>query len=183
MEKNVCVLTPMIDVYHGNYLMAINVYIINTLAQLEPLGMENHVSQPQMIVHKDFIKMELNANHFLKDVFIQQFGKMIVAFQQMDHVLMELLLQEIHANLILHVKMDKTGILLLYSVYVLGGLDGVVKNVLYVQEVKSGIYMMVVLAPKVTSWLGPDVKSLHLICVSLFQMLIGIQSNSHVFVN
>ena len=90
MENNVCVQTLMIDVFHGNYLMDTNVYTINTLALLEHHGMENHVLLPQTIAHKDFIKMELNASHSHKDVFIQQFGKMIVVFQQMDHALMEL---------------------------------------------------------------------------------------------
>ena len=90
MEKNVFVLTLMIDVFLGNYLMGINVYTINTLALLEHHGMENCVPLPQMIVHKDFIKMELNVNHFLKDVFTLQFGRMIVVSLQMDLVLMEL---------------------------------------------------------------------------------------------
>ena len=89
MEKNVFVQTLMIDAYLGNYLMDTNVYIINTLVLLEPNGMVNHVPLLQMIVHKDSIKMELNVSHFLKDVFILQFGKMIVVFQPMDHALMD----------------------------------------------------------------------------------------------
>jgi len=62
--------------------------------------------------------------------------------------------------------MDKIGTLLLYNAYALKELDGVVKNALSVQEDKSGIYMMVALVLKVTSWQDLDVKNQLIICVN-----------------
>lgn len=151
MEQNVFVQIQETDVYLGNFLMETNAFISKTLVQKELDGMEKCALHLEETVQTVSTKIKLNANHSLKDVFLQQFGETEDVLPLVETVLLELYLEVILVNLIADVKEVKHGILTLSNAFVQKELDGMEENVSFVVEIKFGIHMTDVLALKVLS--------------------------------
>lgn len=165
MEPIVFALIPEINAYHGNYGMDKIVFTIKKLALLEPNGQVFHALRIQQVVLMDIIWMLINAFLCLRNAFLLLHGVMIDVVL-LEAALMALSHQETLVNLILNVQMDKAGIQILYNALALKELDGVVKSVLFVQEVKFGIYGMDVLAQMDILWLDQSAKNLPTTCAN-----------------
>jgi len=127
------------------------VCISRTLVPKEPSGMEKCVLHLEETVQTVSTKMKLNANHSLKDVFLQQFGEAENVLPAMETALTELYLEAIVVNLTADVQEVNPGIQIPSNAFAQKELDGTEENASFAVEIKFGTHMTVALAQKVHS--------------------------------
>lgn len=113
--------------------------------------MEKCVLHLEETVQTVSTKMKLNANHSLKDVFLQQFGEAENVLPAMETVLTELYLEAIVVNLTADVQEVNPGIQIPSNAFAQKELDGTEENASFAVEIKFGIHTTVALAQKAHS--------------------------------